>query len=269
MAEQKRIVAVTGAASGLGAALVERIRAKGDTPVGIDLRGSDVDADLGTDAGREHAIAAVLDRCGGRLDGLVVAAAVGPYAEPPEIVSVDYFGSMRLVDGLREALGRGRSPAAVAISSIGGFFDGAIVPELLAACLADDEPAALAASPAGDGTRAYSTVKRALIVAVRHRAAEWGGSGIRLNTVVPGNMQTPMLDGVLADPVIGAQTRALPIPLARDGAPEEVAAVAAFLLGEEASYVHGAFVPVDGGVLANLQPDPFGAPPPGGGEPGA
>ena len=152
------------------------------------------------------------------------------------------------------------------MASIGGYFDGSIVPALIEACLADDEPGAIARSRQGTGTQAYSSVKRAIVIATRRRAAAWGADGVRLNVVVPGNMSTPMLDGVYATPGMGDQTRAMPVPLGRDGAAAEVAAVAAFLLGEGASYVHGAAIPVDGGVLAGLQPDPFGDPRPGASE---
>ncbi len=263
MKERARLVAVTGASSGLGAALVEQLRRAGQVAIGIDVRGSDVDADLGNDAGRKRALEAVLERGDGALDGLVVAAGVGPYASPETVVAVNYFGSMRLVDALRPVLARGRAPAAVTVASIGGYFDGSIVPELVEACLADDEPAAVACSQHGDGTRAYSSVKRAIVIATRRRAAEWGAAGVRLNVLVPGNMVTPMLEGVYATPGIGEQTRQMPVPLGRDGEAAEVAQVAAFLLGAGASYVHGAAVPVDGGVLAGLEPDPFRDPRPG------
>ena len=62
MTERARFVAVTGAASGLGAALLAQLRAAGQDAIGIDLRGSDVDADLGDEPGRAGAIEAVLDR---------------------------------------------------------------------------------------------------------------------------------------------------------------------------------------------------------------
>ena len=100
-------------------------------------------------------------------------------------------------------------------------------------------------------------MKRALIVAIRRRVHEWGRLGVRLNVLVPGNMSTPMLEGVYATPGIGEQARGMPVPFARDAQPEEVAAVGAFLLSEAASYVHGATLAVDGGVLAAIQPDPF------------
>ncbi|MCR9095749.1 MAG: SDR family oxidoreductase [bacterium] len=260
MTTRERFVAVTGAASGLGAALATRLRSVGHEVLGIDLRDSDVEADLGAEAGRKAAIEAVLARGAGRLDGLVVAAGVGPQADPKTVVAVNYFGSMRLVDALRPALVRGHAPAAVSVASIGGYFDGSIVPRIVDACLADDEASAVAAGAEGTGTQAYSSVKRAVVVGTRSRAPEWGAAGVRLNVLVPGNMATPMLDGVYATPGIGDDTRRMPVPLGRDGDAAEVAGVAAFLLGEDASYLHGAAIPVDGGVLAGLQPDPFAGP---------
>jgi NAD(P)-dependent dehydrogenase (short-subunit alcohol dehydrogenase family) len=263
MTERSDLIAVTGAASGLGAALAKRLGESGRSTLGIDLTGTDVDADLASAAGRKAAIEAILARGNGRLEGLVVAAGVGPYGSPETIVAVNYFGSMQLIDELRPALAEGREAAAVTIASIGGFFDGSIVSALVDACLEGDEPAALALSREVTGTQAYSSVKRAIVIATRRRAAEWGAAGVRLNCVVPGNMSTPMLEGVYATAGMGDETRAMPVPLGRDGAAAEVAAVVAFLLGEGASYVHGAAVPVDGGVLAGLQPDPFEGPRPG------
>jgi NAD(P)-dependent dehydrogenase (short-subunit alcohol dehydrogenase family) len=255
--ERSGLIAVTGAASGLGAALVERLRGAGREVVGVDLRDSDVHADLGDEADRKRVVESVLARGDGRLDGLVVAAGVGPYASPEAVVAVNYFGSMRLIDAFLPALERGQAPAALSVASIGGYFEGSIVPELIEACLANDESGAIAVARQGDGTQAYSSVKRAIVIATRQRAGDWGAAGVRLNTVVPGNMSTPMLEGVYATPGMGDQTRAMPVPLGRDGGAEEVAAVAAFLLDPAASYVHGAAVPVDGGVLAALQPNPF------------
>ncbi len=252
-----RTVAVTGAASGLGRAVVARVRSRGDVAIGVDRDGSDISADLGTASGRESAVDSILERSGGRLDGLVTAAGVGPYCEPQTVMAVNFFGTIDLLDGLFPALQGGDTSGAVSISSIGAFFEDSVDSELVAACLSQDEPKALERATTCDGTVAYVSAKRALIVATRQRATTWGSAGVRLNVVVPGNMATPMLDGVLEMPVAGEQTRNMPVPLGRVAPPEEVAAAATYLVSSDASYVHGAVLPVDGGTHAVIQPDPF------------
>jgi NAD(P)-dependent dehydrogenase (short-subunit alcohol dehydrogenase family) len=72
--------AVTGSASGMGKASAERLRAAGHTVIGIDLKDADVVADLSTSEGRAVAVAEVLTRTGGILDGAVLAAGLGPHA---------------------------------------------------------------------------------------------------------------------------------------------------------------------------------------------
>ena len=72
---------------------------------------------------------------------------------------------------------------------------------------------------------------------------------MRVNCVCPGVVATPMIEGVLDDPgfLNMVETR---IPLGRPGRPEEIAAVSLFLASDEASFVHGAIIPVDGGQVA-------------------
>ena len=69
--------AVTGSASGMGRAVVERLRRAGHTVIAVDIRDADVVADLSTAAGRRTAADEVLTACGGRLDGAVLAAGLG------------------------------------------------------------------------------------------------------------------------------------------------------------------------------------------------
>jgi NAD(P)-dependent dehydrogenase (short-subunit alcohol dehydrogenase family) len=244
-----RTIAITGAASGLGRALAERLTKDGARVIRVDLRDSDVDTDLATDAGRAAAVHGIESEAGGTLDGLVVAAGVGPYEEPALVVSVNYFGAVGLLDRLLPALERGERSAALAIASIGAFFLDNVDAPLVDACLDEGESRALERSGFVTGSQAYSSTKRALIRAVRRRAAEWGARGVRLNALAPGSMDTPMLDGVLADEVTGPQTRAMPIPLAHTATAEEIAGTAAFLIGPDAGYVHGTQLVADGGAL--------------------
>jgi meso-butanediol dehydrogenase/(S,S)-butanediol dehydrogenase/diacetyl reductase len=80
-------------------------------------------------------------------------------------------------------------------------------------------------------------------------AAEWAPHGIRANAVCPGVIDTPMLR-MMDDPVAGAAYLRTGVPQGRLGSAEEVAAAIAFLASDDASYLTGAAVPVDGGVTA-------------------
>ena len=122
------VVAVTGSASGIGAAIRAHLERSGSRVIGIDVREADVRADLAEPGGRAAAVSAVERAAGGRLDGLVACAGVGPHVEDHAlIVSLNYFGAQHLLDGLRGALSRGSQPAAVAISSNSSTLPGQVM----------------------------------------------------------------------------------------------------------------------------------------------
>ena len=83
---------------------------------------------------------------------------------------------------------------------------------------------------------------------------EWIGAGIRINSVAPGKIATPMVDQLMADPVLGPLSEGYPSAVGRDGRPEEVAAVITFLLSDDASLIVGSVLYVDGGTDAILHP---------------
>ena len=107
---------------------------------------------------------------------------------------------------------------------------------------------------ARDGNVAYSLAKRGIALKVREYAGRWGAAGVRLNALAPGKIETPMLDRIRADPMLGEAVRAMPVPLERSAPPEEMASVIAFLLGPDARYVHGAVIHADGGADAVARP---------------
>lgn len=246
-------VAVTGSAGGIGGAIRTRIEAGGHEVIGIDVRDAEVEVDLGTVAGRRDAIAAVTERTGGNLDGLVVAAGIGgsTKASPATVARINYFGAAELLDGLHDALVGGELGAAVAISSNSI----ALVPEdaeLVTHCLAGDEEAAAAAADRLPGETVYANAKLALARKVRRLAVEWAPE-LRVNAVAPGPVLTALTEAALAHPETGDAIKALPIPLDRWSERSEIADATWYLLSP--SSVTGQVLFVDGGTEALVRPD--------------
>lgn len=254
-----RTFAVTGSASGMGAATCRRLEADGARVIGIDVRDADVVTDLGTAEGRAHAVEAVGQRCDGALDGLVTWAGLAGLSHLPGslLASVNYFGTVELLEGLRPLLAAGDRPAAVAISSNSTTCQPGVPSDLVERCLDGDEEAARSAADAAGALATYPATKTAVARWVRRQAPTdaWAGTGIALNVVAPGAVETPMLQATRDDVVIGAFVDAFPIPIGRKGTPEELAAVVAFLLGPNARFFCGSFLVVDGGTDALLRSD--------------
>ncbi|HVP29729.1 MAG TPA: SDR family oxidoreductase [Myxococcota bacterium] len=253
------IAAVTGSASGIGAAIRARLEASGDTVLGVDVRDAEVIADLGTPEGRGEATAAVRKWAAGRLDRLVVCAGLGPHVRPPSrVASVNYFGAVDVLDGLLDLLALGEAPVALALCSNSAQMAPLDDHPYVKALLAHDEAEARRIIDAQDSPIvAYMGSKHALGRAVRRRAGDWGRRGVRLNAIAPGPVRTPLLQQGLDDPLTGGAIRNVKIPLGRVGEPHEVAELAAFLLSPAASWIHGAVYYIDGGNDAEIRPDRF------------
>lgn len=253
------VCAITGSASGIGAAIRRRLEKEGARVIGIDLRDAEIVTDLRSAEGREEAIAGVLARCSRQLDRLVVAAGIGSHIKPPSLVaSVNYFGAVDLLDGLFEALRRGTAPAALAVASNSAQMARVDESPYVKALLAHDEAEARRiADQVGNSILAYVGAKHALSRAVRRRAGEWGRAGVRINAVAPGPVRTPLLQGDMNDPVTGDAIKNFPVPLGRVAEPDEIAELAAFLLGSAGSYIQGSIVYIDGGSDAERRPDRF------------
>src|SRR3954447_15337644 len=122
-------IVVTGSAGGIGGATCGRLRDNGHRVIGVDVRDADVIADLSSADGRNAMVHAVGDACGGVLDGLVVGA--GVMGDGPHVVSINYFGAVATLEGLRPMLARGENARAVAISSNSTTAQPGLVPEFV------------------------------------------------------------------------------------------------------------------------------------------
>jgi NAD(P)-dependent dehydrogenase (short-subunit alcohol dehydrogenase family) len=253
------IAAITGSASGIGAAVKARFEAEGFETIGVDLRNADIEADLSTEAGRAKAVSEILAGCGGALDRLVLCAGLGSSVKPASLIcKVNYFGVVDLLDPLLPALAKGSQPNAVVICSnsaqIGDFSDH---PYVVAMLEHNEAEACEVVDKLESSIIAYMASKHAVGRAVRRRAAEWGKVSVRLNAVCPGPTNTPLLQGCIDDPLTREAIENLRIPLGRRGEPEDVANTVWFLSGEQANWMHGSILYVDGGNDAEMRPDSY------------
>jgi NAD(P)-dependent dehydrogenase (short-subunit alcohol dehydrogenase family) len=254
------VYAVTGSASGIGAASKARLESAGHRVIGVDRVDAEVVADLSTPAGRRDAVEQVSAGCEGRLDGLVPCAGLAGMPDRPAsvLVSVNYFGAVGVVEGLRDALAAGGG-AVVAISSNSTTCQPGFSTELVDACLGGDETMARMVADEGDSLNAYPATKTAIARWIRRHATapEWIGAGVRLNAVAPGMVETPLVAEGRADPTVGPLLEMYPMPMGRAGQPEESAAAIDFLLHTE--FCVGTVMLIDGGTEAQLRPDDWPA----------
>ncbi|HWE66866.1 MAG TPA: SDR family oxidoreductase [Acidimicrobiales bacterium] len=248
-------MAVTGSASGIGAACSARLGAAGYTVIGVDQHDADVVADLGTVEGRASAVAGISAACGSDLAGVVTCAGLAgsPDRAGSLLASVNYFGTVELLTGLRPLLRQGGS--AVAISSNSTTVQPAIPADLVEACLAHDETTARALADAVGSMVTYPASKLAVAYWVRRQATgpEWAGMGVRLNAIAPGMIDTPMVSSMQSHPEVGPLLDMLPIPVGRKGRPEEIAALVELLLGPHGGFFCGSVLFCDGGSDAVLR----------------
>jgi len=248
-------VVITGAASGIGAACAARLRRRGHTVIGVDQHRAEVVADLGTVSGRSQAVAGVRALCGGSLAGVVTCAGLAgaPSREGSLLASVNYFGTVDLLEGLRPLLVEGGS--AVAISSNSTTVQPAIPPDLVAAFLDHDEGLSRDLADEAGSMVTYPASKIALAYWVRAEATgpNWAGAGRRLNAIAPGMIETPMVADMRSDAEVGPLLDMLPIPVGRTGRAEEIAALVELLLGPDGGFFCGSVLFCDGGSDALLR----------------
>jgi NAD(P)-dependent dehydrogenase (short-subunit alcohol dehydrogenase family) len=245
-----RTYAVTGAASGIGAATAAYLRQRGARVIACDLRDAEVLADLSSQDGRAALVEGVTRLCGGRLDAVVANAGGGP-AET--MLALNYFGAVATLEGLRPLLAQSPAPRAVVVSSISSL--GPTDPALVDACLTGDETAASAAAAAAlaagkSALDLYGSAKRALTRWCRRAACSphWAGAGVPLNVVAPGVIDTPAAAYILSDSERRTQMGArIPLTSAYPGSPEAMAALLAWCVGPENALLTGQVLFADAG----------------------
>ena len=243
-----RCVVVTGAASGIGLETARRFAAEGANVAMVDRDGPAAAAACGALSGEGHlavtmdvtdetgwqALARTVDATWGRLDILVNNAGAAPFAAIADTtlaqwratiaVNLDstFLGTRTFLPLLARS-GRG---AIVNVSSIRGIIGGVNI-------------------------SAYCAAKGGVRMFTKATALECAalGNGVRANSVHPGLIATPLATAALADPEIAAR-RMEALPLGRAGDPGDIAAAILFAASDEAAYMTGAEIVVDGGTIA-------------------
>jgi NAD(P)-dependent dehydrogenase (short-subunit alcohol dehydrogenase family) len=247
---ENRVVLVTGAGSGIGAATVRRLFAEGASIAAADVRKEEVDkvvAEFGgsdriygvavdvADREQVFAFVAAAARRFGRLDGLVNSAGIRGVGNildtDPEVwkkvLEVNLGGAFNMCQAFARAVTEAKTEAAIVnVSSSAGIRG---VPNRLP----------------------YAASKYGVVGITQTMALELGPLGLRVNAVVPGMIRTPMTESMFVDPENAKRIRAAH-PLGREGRPEEIASVIAFLLSDDASFVTGVALPIDGGKSAGI-----------------
>lgn len=237
-----KVVVVTGAARGQGAAEVEALVDEGATVVATDIldeAGAALATRLGALVDYFHldvaepdgwvALAGHLGERYGRVDGIVNNAGIPSRDRLPDVdlenwaraMAVNVTGPLLSMTNLVPLMGPGGS--IVNICSV--------------------------AAMAGHVAAPYSASKWALRGLTRTASLELGARGIRVNAVMPGLIDTPMMEG--ASPAFRKAALA-EVPLGRIGTPGDVAPLIVYLISDESSYVNGAEITIDGGLTAHV-----------------
>lgn len=257
------VYAVTGAASGMGREVATKLVAAGHTVIGVDIKDTDVIADLSTTAGRRSAIKEVLARSEGELDGAVLAAGLGPGPgrdRPRLIAEVNYFGVVDLLQGWRDALAATDAAKVVVFSSNSTTTVPVVPRRAIRAFLAGDSDKAVRSVRVYGkvaSVMAYAASKIAVSRWVRQQATspQWAGAGIRLNALAPGAILTPLLEAQLASPTESKAVKKFPVPVGGFGDPGKLADWVIFMLSDAADFLCGSVVFVDGGTDAYFRPN--------------
>lgn len=233
MTFEGKVALVTGGGSGIGAATVALLRARGATVVAADIAPGDgiVELDVTDEAAVDAAVAGIVAEHG-RLDlAANVAGTPGSFAEIVGTELVDWRRTMAVnLDGLFLCLR----------AELRAMGDGGSIVNV----------ASGAARMGVAGLAAYSSSKHAVLGLTRTAALEVARRGIRVNAVCPGSVRTPMLRGFVGGDEGALESMGKAAPMRRLGEPDEIAEAIVWLLSDAASFVTGSTVDPDGGVAA-------------------
>ncbi len=242
-----KVAIVTGGASGIGAATARRLHGEGACVLIADVNGALGEA-LADELGRERAVYRHVDvscwddvqamvdgavTAFGRLDILFNNAGVGSFAATPD-VSIEEW--RRVIDIDLTGVFYGCRAAIPVMKAQGG---GAIINTASASGLAGDYSFA-----------AYNAAKGGVVNYTRAAGIDHARDGVRINAVCPGPVDTPIIAGIDAWPGVRDAWNER-VPMGRFARPEEIAGVVAFLASDDASYMTGAIIAVDGGLTAH------------------
>lgn len=247
----QKTIAVTGAASGIGAELCRILRTKGYFTIGFDLNApqAHVDQFIQLDLSDPAAITAAARQITRPLDGLCNNAGLPPRAGfETTILRVNFQAQRDMLAALEPHLAEGASVVNMASRAGQAWRENLEQNKRLAALSTPDELGPFVTAEGIDATRCYNLSKEAMILWTMALSQEMITRGLRVNSVSPAAVNTAILDDfkrAFGDKVSDNLARA-----GRAGEPSEIAEVAAFLLSPDSHWIKGSDIVIDGGMSA-------------------